>query len=90
MSDGTSGRIRLRKLGPGRLVSHQVTQLRDRRASTMIPVSHEVPAVARAPNSLSYGVLGGCRDLLTPPLASISSSEPGLMSLDHWRYSSAN
>ena len=25
----------------------------------MIPVSHEVPAVAWAPNSLSYGVLGG-------------------------------
>ena len=25
----------------------------------MIPVSHEVLAVAQAPNSLSYGVLGG-------------------------------
>ena len=59
---GTIGRIRLRKLGPRRLVSHQVAQLRDRRAWTMILVGHEVPAVAQTPNSLSYGVLEGAAE----------------------------
>lgn len=91
MSDGTSGRIRLEEIGPRKVSLSPGHPAEGQKGLDYDPVSHEVPAVAWAPNSLAKEKsVRGLQRPLTPPLASAAllsqaSAEPGPL-----RYSSAN